>query len=164
MLYIRVDMNDKIATGHVMRCLAVADAARMKGEDTTFILADWQAVELLRQRGYEFVVLHSQWDDMEGELFELQKVIDKYQMKRLLIDSYQVTKRYLKALKECVEIFYIDDLNAFHYYRENGYQNTCCPNAEKLYEHFISLPLHVSLTDEEQDYIIQTIKEILENL
>ena len=50
------------------------------------------------------------------------------------------------------------------YYRENGYQNTCCPNAEKLYEHFISLPLHVSLTDEEQDYIIQTIKEILENL
>ena len=60
MLYIRVDMNDKIATGHMMRCLAVADAARMKGEDTTFILADWQAVELLRQRGYEFVVLHSQ--------------------------------------------------------------------------------------------------------
>lgn len=115
MLYIRVDMNDKIATGHVMRCLAVADAARMKGEDTTFILADWQAVELLRQRGYEFVVLHSQWDDMEGELFELQKVIDKYQMKRLLIDSYQVTERYLKALKEYVEIFYIDDLNAFHY-------------------------------------------------
>ncbi len=50
------------------------------------------------------------------------------------------------------------------YYRENGYQNTCCPNAEKLYEHFISLPLYVSLTDEEQDYIIQTIKEILENL
>ncbi len=48
------------------------------------------------------------------------------------------------------------------YYRETGYRNTCCPNAEKLYEHFISIPLYIGLTDEEQDYIIQTLKETME--
>lgn len=115
MLYIRVDMNEKIATGHVMRCLAIADAARVRGEDTTFILADEQAVELLRERGYASVVLYSQWNDMEGELAALHRVIGDYQIKRLLIDSYQVTDNYLRSLRGYVEIFYIDDINAFHY-------------------------------------------------
>lgn len=50
------------------------------------------------------------------------------------------------------------------YYREHGYRNVCCPNAEQLYEHFISIPLHQGMTDEEQDYIIKAIKETLRNL
>ncbi len=40
MLYIRTDMNPSIATGHMMRCLSIADAAASLGEDVTFILAD----------------------------------------------------------------------------------------------------------------------------
>ena len=31
MLYIRTDMNTRIATGHIMRCLAIADAAKELG-------------------------------------------------------------------------------------------------------------------------------------
>lgn len=49
------------------------------------------------------------------------------------------------------------------YYRKHGYQETCCPNAERLYEHFISIPLHARLTDGEQEYIIRTLKETVEN-
>lgn len=115
MLYIRVDMNDRIATGHMMRCLAIADAAAAQGENTTFILADDQAVELIKQRGHSSVVLDSQWDNMVGELPALHKVIEEYSIKRLLIDSYQITEEYLEELREYLEIFYIDDINAFHY-------------------------------------------------
>lgn len=50
------------------------------------------------------------------------------------------------------------------YYREHGYRNVCCPNAEQLYERFISIPLHQGMTDEEQDYIIKAIKETMMNL
>ena len=46
-IYIRVDMNEIIATGHVMRCLSVADAAREIGKETIFIVADEKPVELL---------------------------------------------------------------------------------------------------------------------
>lgn len=45
------------------------------------------------------------------------------------------------------------------YYQEHGYQNVCCPNAEKLYEHIISLPLYADLTDEQQDYVIEQVKK-----
>lgn len=47
------------------------------------------------------------------------------------------------------------------YYQNNGYADVHCENAEALYERIISLPLYYSLTDAEQDYVIDTIKNIL---
>jgi len=47
------------------------------------------------------------------------------------------------------------------YYQQNGYADVCCENAEDLYANMISLPLYPGLTDEEQDYIINTMKEIV---
>ncbi len=115
MLYIRVDMNDRIATGHVMRCLSIADAAREMGEQVTFILADNQAVGLIEGRGHRTFVLHTPWDDKEVELKALLKMIYENNVKRILIDSYQVTPGYLGTLRKYVETIYIDDTNAFYY-------------------------------------------------
>lgn len=115
MLYIRTDMNGIIATGHLMRCLAIADAAKILGEDTLFILADEQAVELLKAKGYQYHVLHTKWDNMDSEVPALKSIIQEKEIRRLLVDSYMVTKNYLTRLRECVETYYIDDLNAFHY-------------------------------------------------
>lgn len=115
MLYIRTDMNDKIATGHMMRCLSIADAATKLGKSTTFILADEQAVEFIRERGHRTVVLHSQWDNMDAELDTLQKVIEEFGITTMLIDSYMVTQKYLSVLSKWVKTIYLDDLNAFFY-------------------------------------------------
>lgn len=115
MLYIRVDMNTVIATGHVMRCIAIAETAKCSGEDTTFLLADEQAVEILKERGFSYLVLHTKWDDMESELSVMKKVVEERKIKALLIDSYQVTRTYLEKLSEMVKTLYIDDLNMFDY-------------------------------------------------
>lgn len=115
MIYIRTDMNKIIATGHVMRCLAIANAARSCGEETTFILADEQAAQLLEERGYSSIILHTVWNDMESELPVLVQVIRENNISRLLVDSYQVTNYYLKSLCKLVKLIYLDDLNAFHY-------------------------------------------------
>lgn len=115
MLYIRVDMNDVIATGHVCRCIAIADAAREKGEDTTFILADEQAVPMLIEKRYTYIVMHTKWNDMDSELAILENIIEEKNIERMLIDSYQVTEHYLKILSRLVKTLYIDDINAFCY-------------------------------------------------
>ncbi len=114
-IYIRVDMNPVIATGHVMRCLSIADEISRLGKKTVFIAADEYPAEVIRNRGYEMLVLNSDWRKMEEELPQLLKYIKAYQIKKLLIDTYQVTERYLQALKGVVQIIYLDDLDAFQY-------------------------------------------------
>lgn len=115
MVCIRVDMNEQIATGHMMRCLSIADALRDLGEQVTFILADEQAINLLKQRGYDAIVLYTQWNDMDGELQGLSQMIQNEQIEKLLIDSYLVTPQYLAKLSESVKTVYIDDMNLFDY-------------------------------------------------
>lgn len=44
------------------------------------------------------------------------------------------------------------------YYREHGYQNVRCVNAEEVYAHMMSLPLYPGLTEEQQDEVIEKIK------
>lgn len=47
------------------------------------------------------------------------------------------------------------------YYREHGYAEVSCPNAEAYYNECISIPMYPALKEEEQDYVIQKVLEIL---
>lgn len=114
-LYIRADMNNVVATGHVMRCLSIADAAKRLGIEAIFITADNQAEGLLTERGYKNIILNSDWDKLESEISKMVELIKEYTIRNLLVDSYYVTKTYLEMLSENTTVTYIDDLNAFHY-------------------------------------------------
>lgn len=115
MLYIRVDGNQYVATGHLMRCLSIAAAAEQKGEKCVFITSEQYSKELLQNRGYEVLYLKTAWNEMEKELPELTGYIHNLHISLLLVDSYYVTEHYLQALRQHVRIAYIDDLNQFHY-------------------------------------------------
>ena len=118
-IYIRVDMNPVIATGHVMRCLSIADEVSRLGAKAVFITADEYPAEVIHDRGYETLVLHSDWRNMEEELPKLIPLIRDRGMEALLVDSYQVTQKYLQVLKEYVRVAYLDDLDAFSYPADN---------------------------------------------
>ena len=47
------------------------------------------------------------------------------------------------------------------YFQENGYQDVYCPKAEKLYDRTLSIPIYYGLTEQEQDYVIEILKNIL---
>lgn len=47
------------------------------------------------------------------------------------------------------------------YFQENGYANTCCPKAEALYDKILSIPVYYGLTDDQQTYVIETLRSIL---
>lgn len=118
-IFIRTDMNETIATGHVMRCLSIADAAAKKGKKTIFISADEHPEELICSRGHSFINLDREWNQMDKESEKLIPVLQEYGAGRLLIDSYQVTYDYLEEVRKVTEIFYLDDLDQFKYPVQN---------------------------------------------
>ena len=115
MIFIRTDTNQTIATGHLMRCISIAEAARFLGEAALFFLSDENGIELLKDRGFSYEILGTEWNHMEEELPVLLPLLQKHGVKRLLIDSYSVTPEYLQKLGKEAEVWYLDDLNAFHY-------------------------------------------------
>lgn len=114
-IYIRVDGNEIIATGHVMRCLSIAEQIRKLGAEVIFLVADKSPCSLIEDRGFSVEVLDTIWDDLDQETDRLCKYITKHHVEQLLIDSYYVTKEYFQKLAECTKIVYIDDLNSFLY-------------------------------------------------
>lgn len=111
-LYIRTEANRVTATGHMMRCLAIADAAAEKGIRTVFIVAEEGSEKFPKERGYETVCLGRRWDDFAGEIPVMERLIAKRQVEALLIDSYFVSGDYMKAVTKMTRTAYIDDLHA----------------------------------------------------
>lgn len=60
-----------------------------------------------------------------------------------------------------VNVHYIP-VYSFPYYQKLGYKMGSCPNAEKLYERMISIPLYYSLSDEQQDKVIEAVKKVID--
>lgn len=111
----RVDGNDKICSGHVMRCLAIAKALNNKKQQCIFIIADGIMKEIIEKNGFDVICLDTQWDNMEDEISVLIPKLEKIKPKLIIVDSYYVTQKYMNDIKETIKLAYIDDINAFEY-------------------------------------------------
>jgi perosamine synthetase len=45
-------------------------------------------------------------------------------------------------------------------YRELGHRDGECPVAEKLFERYVSIPIHPRMTDAVVQYVIDSIREV----
>lgn len=115
MIWIRADGNSDIGTGHLMRCLAVARQLQKFGAQVRFLVAGKEAGAFLQKRGQSFHVLHSDYRRMEEELPLLNPLLERERPALVLIDSYFVTKDYLKTLGRYAKTAYIDDRCLFSY-------------------------------------------------
>ena len=132
-LFIRTDANASIATGHLYRCLAIAEAA-CGLSDVEFIFGDSESLNVFNAaRSVECcfnvgvmstrALFSYNESDMEAELPEMKEILkgscaeeSGAQSKPiLLIDSYSVTERYLRELSAYAYIAYIDDLRQIDY-------------------------------------------------
>ena len=59
-----------------------------------------------------------------------------------------------------LQLHYIP-INKQPYYRSLGYGSECTPVMDDYYEKCFSLPMYPKMTDEEQDYVINTLLELL---
>lgn len=111
MVFIRADANEHIGSGHVMRCISVADALRKRGETIRFITSDHKSDQLISQYGFESIALGTCWNDMDSEINKLIRLIDGFSPKLLIVDSYRVTDHFFSELSKRTKIAYFDDIN-----------------------------------------------------
>ena len=65
----------------------------------------------------------------------------------------------LAAENVCCNVHYIPTYY-FPYYERLGYRRGLCPNAEKLYEEIITLPLYYGMSDEDVESVIEAVLKI----
>ncbi|MEQ9714209.1 MAG: DegT/DnrJ/EryC1/StrS family aminotransferase [Candidatus Asgardarchaeia archaeon] len=69
--------------------------------------------------------------------------------------------RFLKD-KEITTRIYFDPLHKYSIFKKLGYEHIKLPNTEKLSSQVLTLPMYPSMTKEELEYIISSIKEFFE--
>lgn len=134
----RVDASLQIGSGHVMRCLTLADALSKKGDECSFICRDHQGnlIDLVREKGYFTSVLTCQSDfaarsqqhlgyfdkpvldhagwlgcSQKGDAIDCLDYLEKVQPDWLVVDHYALDKRWEAMLRPfCGKIMVIDDL------------------------------------------------------
>jgi UDP-2,4-diacetamido-2,4,6-trideoxy-beta-L-altropyranose hydrolase len=120
-LYIRADATAKIGTGHIMRCIALAQGWRERGGVVTFISRCES--EPLKQRiqgeGFSMLPLDRVCpdpSDLKNTLSILKKDITD-QKKWLVFDGYHFTPDYQKAIRDAgIHLLVIDDMNHLPHY------------------------------------------------
>lgn len=65
--------------------------------------------------------------------------------------------KYLRQQQIFAQIHYIP-VHLMPYYRDLGWEEGDLPHAEKYYQYCLSLPMYPTLSDEEQDFVVNNIK------
>ncbi|MFZ3018223.1 MAG: UDP-2,4-diacetamido-2,4,6-trideoxy-beta-L-altropyranose hydrolase [Gallionella sp.] len=115
----RTDASINIGSGHLMRCLTLADQLRCNGGEVAFICRDLSGsmFDVLQARGYQSSRLSWTDERMEPQLRDAEETIraaqDLFSDKPdwLVVDHYQLEARWEAALRPYVcKIMAIDDL------------------------------------------------------
>ena len=122
----RVDASLQIGTGHVMRCLTLADALVAKGAHCEFICREHSGhlIEHIRSKGYTVhsLALHSETDTdlthsawlgatQAQDVQACAHILAHLQPDWLVVDHYALDARWEGALAEhCSQVMVIDDL------------------------------------------------------
>lgn len=122
LICIRADGNHEIASGHLVRCLAVASACQSLGMQVCFLVSEGESYSLLKgfldsEDSLRIIRLKTAaYDDLEKELPEVSGFLRSLSQKPVyLLDSYYVTERYLTTINSLSKTAFLDDLQLFDY-------------------------------------------------
>ena len=127
-IWIKANGNETVATGHIRRCMTIADELMKRGMDVEFILSDDDSAHVLRalsdQDGsvYDARILHTNFQNPIEDLDVFEAIFKDEAPDFFLMDSYYVTAEYITRLKSLldsagkrVKLGYIDDFNKNDY-------------------------------------------------
>jgi len=124
----------------------------------------------------EFIVKRHKLQERYDLLLEDLPIIKPYQDKdsysalhlypiKIQVNKVKNTKKEIfEALRKngiSVSVHYIP-VHTQPYYENIGFKKGCYPNAESYYQRSISIPLYFGLTLEQQDKVIESLKQVLQ--
>jgi len=129
-IFIRTDSSLQMGSGHVMRCLTLADELQQRGEDVVFVCREHTGnlIDLIEGKGHPVVrlpraeieyiqtlkdVAHAAWLGVswEQDVADTIAAIAEEQPHWLIIDHYAIERRWEEKLRPHVgKIMVIDDL------------------------------------------------------
>jgi UDP-2,4-diacetamido-2,4,6-trideoxy-beta-L-altropyranose hydrolase len=120
-LVIRADADASIGTGHVMRCLALAQACQAQGGETVFVTSCKSAGLRKRLSGEGFQTILLRWPYPDpGDWVLSSKVLAAHPGSWVVLDGYHFAPSYQFRFKELGHpLLVIDDMANFnHYYAD----------------------------------------------
>lgn len=87
MILFRTDGSQQIGSGHIMRCLSLADAFQDMGQAVIFVTAGDRFQAAVQKQGYECIVLHTEYDRMEDELPKFLPLLQKLRPGCVLLEQ-----------------------------------------------------------------------------
>ena len=82
-----------------------------------------------------------------------------YHQYTLITEDRDGLKDFLKSREIGIDTYYPLPLHLQDCYKELGYQRGDLPVSESLSDKVISLPIFPELTDDEQDFVVESLKE-----
>lgn len=131
---LRADASLRIGTGHVMRCLTLADSLRTAGADCLFVCRahPGHAEQMIRDRGFDIRLLeapsttiafadehegiepkHAEWlgVSLKIDVEQTRAAIGQHPADWLIVDHYALDSRWERAMRDTSQnIMVIDDL------------------------------------------------------
>jgi UDP-2,4-diacetamido-2,4,6-trideoxy-beta-L-altropyranose hydrolase len=120
-LLIRADGSSRIGAGHVMRCLAIAQAWSDRGGLSAFVSAEipLELKERITAEGFQCVQIHSPAGTLD-DASELISLVKGRNAQALILDGYQFDERYHEVISMCGSItLAIDDHGSLPHYSTN---------------------------------------------
>ena len=143
---------------------------RMTDIQAALILSQLDKLSAFSKRRKEIVERYNQAFSEIPELFVQQEIPESDTTRhlyilRLKLETLTCSRReFFEAMAAegiCCNVHYIPVY--YHpYYEKMGYQKGLCPQAEKLYEEIMSLPLYYAMADEDVEDVIHAVKKVVE--
>lgn len=117
----RTDASLQIGTGHVMRCLTLADSLKQRGAQSIFICRPHigHLLDFIKERGHTVFTLsppdsqHIDWlgSCWESDAAQTRWVLGDQRVDWLVVDHYALDQRWEEVMRPCARrILVIDDL------------------------------------------------------
>lgn len=92
--------------------------------------------------------------------YEANNVCHAYHLYVIQVGNRKGLYDFLRSQGIYAQVLYYP-LHLMPYYRQSGSKEGDCPVAEEYYRHCLALPMFPTLTDDQQQYVIQKVKEFI---